>query len=146
MAIVKHLGNDRVVMIVCFLIGMARGTNYSFQPGNSDLVGHMILLDDYVPVWTFGALWYVAGLLALAGLFLRALRPWVYGLFIGLASLSALTFVASWLIGFSPSGFVSAMSYGGKAVFLYLLGRTPSIGDDKHLYESNLPTLDKEVQ
>lgn len=126
MRVLERLGNDRVVMIIGVAIGIARGTNYTFLPGISDLSGHLLLLDDYIPVWSLGAVWYFAGLLSLCAIFIKRLRPHAYGMLIGLAALSAITFLASWILGFSPSGFVSFASYSAKVVMIYLLARTPS--------------------
>ena len=126
MRVLERLGNDRVVMIIGVAIGIARGTNYTFLPGISDLSGHLLLLDDYIPVWSLGAVWYLAGLLSLCAIFIERLRPLAYGILIGLAALSAIVFLASWILGFSPSGFVSFASYAAKVVMIYLLARTPS--------------------
>lgn len=126
MRILERLGNDRVVMIIGVAIGIARGTNYTFLPGISDLSGHLLLLDDYIPVWTLGAVWYLAGLLSLCAIFIKRLLPLAYGILIGLAALSAIVFLASWVLGFSPAGFVSFASYAAKVVLIYLLARTPS--------------------
>lgn len=130
MDLLQRLGNDRVVMILGVLIGLARGTNYVFLPGISDLTGHLILVNGYVPVWALGALWYFAGAFSLLALFWKRLVPLAYGVLITLATMSALLFLASWIFGFSPGGFTSAASYVAKATLLYIVARTPQVGED----------------
>lgn len=139
MRILERMGNDRVVMILGVLIGLARGTNYIFLPGQSDLTGHLLVVNGYMPVWSLGLVWYVAGILSLCALFVRRLLPLAYGVLIGMASLSALLFFSSWILGYSPSGFVSTVSYIAKAVMIYLLARTPQYDARAHsLIESEI--------
>lgn len=140
MRIIERLGADRVVMILCAAVGMARGTMYTFLPGASDLSGHMILLDDYIPVLAYGLIWYLCGFVAMAGLFIRKVVPVVYGMFIGLSTLWTVVFLASWIVGFSPNGFVSSVSYAGKAIMLYLLARNP------HIEPSVVSLTDEELE
>lgn len=139
MRILERMGNDRVVMILGALMGLARGTNYIFLPGQSDLTGHLLVVNGYIPVWSLGLVWYVAGTLSLCALFTRRLLPLAYGVLISLATLSALLFFSSWVLGYSPSGFVSTASYIAKAVTIYLLARTPQYDARAHsLIESEI--------
>lgn len=123
----SRIGNDRVVMILCAFMGITRGTAYTFQPGLTDISGHYALLDQYVPVEVYGALWYCAGVAAFVGIFKRTLVPAIYGVYIGLVALWTLVFLASWVTGVSPTGFSSVATYATITGLLYLVARAPDI-------------------
>ena len=108
---VSRIGNDRVVMILCALLGIARGTAYILQPALTDIAGHYLLLDRYVPMEIYGTLWYTASIAAIVGIFSKRLVPLVYGVYIGLFVLWTLIFLAAWVLGLSPIGFSSVATY-----------------------------------
>ena len=124
---VSRIGNDRVVMILCALLGIARGTAYILQPALTDIAGHYLLLDRYVPMEIYGTLWYTASIAAIVGIFSKRLVPLVYGVYIGLFVLWTLIFLAAWVLGLSPTGFSSVATYLMMTVLTYLVARVPDI-------------------
>lgn len=120
------------VLIVGGIVSFGRGWSYFGPTSPTSTPPQLVFVEQLVPLWVYGIGWSIVGVLCIATVLVGQLPrgerlstrvlPTAVGTALFFNALWATSFVVSELQGV-PRSFVSALSYIGLAVSMWLIGK-----------------------
>jgi len=123
----RQVGRRGDALLFLALLDVGYGLYLFAPPPDQRLSTLLRFIAEIAPLWVFGALWTVVGILCAASAFLRKPGPdrWAFAAAVGIKMLWALISLVGWAVAGLPYGWFSSLFWLVFARFVYRIGTWP---------------------